>query len=143
MTKKSVKASVFRRSSTTMSAAFLSRAAWMTAVTAFGSFGTVDRVRGVRVVVVAAFSAAGVLVVRLGALAGDAFVFAMQVVYRSVQMMREDVPGDCRRHEIIDAFVRDQPGPNQRGRHVARARLHHEYRRVCRLGCEFVGGPQP
>src|SRR3954447_18499181 len=99
----------------------------MAVVTAFGSFAVPERVRDVRPL--AAFGAA-VLALLLGALAGDALVFAMQLVYRSVQMVYENVPGDCRRHQIVNPFTRREARTNQRGRHVARACLDDEYRRL-------------
>src|SRR4051812_44234704 len=106
ITKKSVNPPAVRRSSTTTSDAFLSCAAAIAVVTALGSFPVPDRARGARDVD-AGFAAppAAVRVLLLGALAGDAFVFAMQIVYRSIQVVREDVPGDRRRHEIVDVVA--------------------------------------
>ena len=98
----------------------------MAAVTAFGSFGGPERARGGRVAA-AGFGCVVAFVV-LRALTGDALVFAMQVVYRSVQMMREDVPCDRPGHEIIDPLVRCQPGADLCRRHVTRVRVDPKYR---------------
>jgi hypothetical protein len=38
----------------------------------------------------------------------------MQVVYRSVQMMRDDVPGNRHRHEIVNRFPPCQARANRR-----------------------------
>ena len=69
--------------------------------TALGSFGAarlpVARARAVRL---------GVFV----ALLRDRCVLAMQVVYRSVQMMRDDVPRDRGGNEIVDRLPRSEPG---------------------------------
>ena len=106
-----------------MSDACLSRATAMAAATAFGNFAGPDRVRAGAAVAPAfegagferdVFEADAVVFVVLRVLAGDALVFAMQVVYRSVQMMREDVPGDRRRHEVIDPLVGREAGADLR-----------------------------
>ena len=115
MTKKSVNPPALRKSSTTMSDAFLSRDASIAIETAFGNRAGPERVRAARVPDADFAAAPVVLALLLGALAGDAFVFAMQVVYRSIQTVRNDVPGDCRRHEVVDAFVPGEPGANQGG----------------------------
>ena len=106
-----------------MSVACLSRAAATATATAFGNFAGPDRVRAGLVVAsgfertafaTGAFEPDAVVFVALRALAGDALVFAMQVVYRSVQMVREDVPCDRRRHEVIDSIVRREAGADLR-----------------------------
>jgi hypothetical protein len=82
-----------------------------------GSLGAarlaVVRVRGLRV---------GVFV----ALLRDRCVLAMQVVYRSVQMMRGDVPRDRGGYEIVDRLVRSESGADRARRDVARARFHEK-----------------
>jgi hypothetical protein len=127
-----------------MSDACLSRAAATAAVTAFGSFAGPDRARVVAGFAGAAFEAVSALeadtafeadivfedalvFVVLRALAGDALVFAMQVVYRSVQMMRKDVPRDRRRHEIIDPLVGRKARADLGRGHVARVGVDGKY----------------
>ena len=108
----------------------MSRAAAIATATAFGNLAGSDRARVALVVAAgfdcasfegdfafeadSAFEADAVVFVALRALAGDALVFAMQVVYRSVQMVREDVPCDRRRHEVIDPLVGREAGADLR-----------------------------
>src|SRR5438093_8434317 len=102
MTKKSVKPPAFRRSSTTTSIPFLSCTACTAPMTLFGSLGAA-------VFLVATFL--------------DALVFAMQAVYRSIQVMFVDVPRHRRRHQLVDRLTARQPLANRRRRHVARVRV--------------------
>src|SRR3954469_18617676 len=139
ITKKSVNPPALRRSSTTRSDAFLSWAAAIAVVTALGSLPAPDRARGARDVDAGFAVTPAVRVLLLGALAGDAFVFAMQVVYRSIQVVRVDVPGDRRRHEIVDAVTRGESSANPRGRHVTRARFDRKYPRLVRVDGFHVG----
>ena len=72
----------------------------MAAATGFGSLG----VRG--------------LVPAVVAVTARVLVFAMQASYRSIQMIREDVPRHRGRHEIVHRLLGTQPLPYQRRRHV-------------------------
>src|ERR1044071_10172177 len=98
-----------------MFSAFLSRAASTAPVTAFGSRGARVLRRGVeaRAVLVAV-----VRVVPLDALP-IACVLAMQLVYRSIQMMRANVTRHCRRHQIVQRLARGDACSNRRGGDVA------------------------
>src|SRR5262249_33695717 len=50
----------------------------------------------------------------------------MQVAYRSIQTMRDDVPAHCLRYEIVDGFACCEPRANRRRRHLTRPSLHEE-----------------
>src|SRR6185436_13701466 len=106
MTKKSVKPPAFRRSSTTTSTAFLSCTACTAPSTLFGSFG-------------AAF-------LRVVATFLDALVFAMQAVYRSIEMVFLDMPRDGRWHQLVDRSAARQALPDHGRGHVARVRVDEE-----------------
>src|SRR5687767_4866379 len=124
-----------------MSSAFLSSAACTAPATAFGNFGA-RRAAGflcaptcpsADVLAEAGGSAAAAavrgrlaraaaapLLARRGALPVSALLFAMQVVYRSIQLMRHDVPRDRCRHEIVNRKARGEPCPDLRRGDVAR-----------------------
>src|SRR5688500_14182395 len=99
-----------------MSSAFLSSAACTAPATAFGSLGA-RRAAGFF-----ARAAAAPLLARRGALPVSALLFAMQVVYRSIQLMRHDVPRHRCGHEIINRKARGEPRPDLRRGDVARRR---------------------
>src|SRR4051812_25879183 len=105
MTKKSVKPPALRRSSTTTSTAFLSCTAFTAPSTLFGSLGA------------AFFRVATFL---------DALVFAMQAVYRSIQVVCLDMPCDGPGHQLVDRFSAREPLPDRRRRDIARARVNDE-----------------
>src|SRR5262245_51184419 len=50
----------------------------------------------------------------------DTLVFAMQVVYRSIQMVLLDVPCDARWNEFVNRQPVRQPLPNHRRRNIPR-----------------------
>src|SRR4030095_3048420 len=100
MPKKSVNPPVFRRSSTTTSSAFLSQTAVTAAATSLGRRGFLLSPGRV------------VFVLR-------ALVVAMQVAYRTVEMVVHDVPGDGVRNQIVDRWARVQPRADHRGRNIA------------------------
>jgi len=54
----------------------------------------------------------------------ETLVFAMQLVYRSIQMMLLNVPRDARRNEIVDRESARQPLANHRRRDVPRVRVN-------------------
>src|SRR5215510_12445195 len=58
----------------------------------------------------------------------------MQVAYRSIQTMPDDVPAHCLRYEIVDGFTCCEARANRRRRHVTRPSLHEEYE--CVRACD-------
>src|SRR5258706_7260557 len=111
ITKKSVKPPAFRRSGTTTSIAFLSSAARTAPATLFGNFGGV-------------FFLVAAVVATL--LVFKPLVFTMQVVYRSIQMVSEDMPCDGRGNEIVNRLAGGEPFANRRGGDVVRLRFHEK-----------------
>src|SRR5215216_6412373 len=118
ITKKSVNPPAFRRSSTTTSTAFLSSVAPTAPITLLGSFEAVFRRR-------ATF---------LGAL-----VFAMQAVYRSIQMVFVNVPRHRGRDQFIDRHAARQPLANGRRRDVARVSVNEKNPRLAVAADVFAG----
>src|SRR5258705_5681942 len=111
ITKKSVKPPAFRRSSTTTSIAFLSSAARTAPATLFGNLGGV-------------FFLVAAVVATL--LVFKPLVLAMQIVYRSIQMMSEDMPRDGCGNEIVNRLASGEPLANRSGGDVVRLRLHEK-----------------
>src|SRR5678815_6074090 len=53
----------------------------------------------------------------------ETLVFAMQVVYRSIQMMLLDMPRDANWNEVVDWQPAREPFANHRRRDIARVRV--------------------